>query len=284
MSFDISVKRFRAEIDKVQDLRDGALLKTAYLCASRNSEICSQVAPWDLLHNKSKPYGIFLKRELKNFEMKPATENTEAVIEKVLVITSAVAKRGKRLKKKTQDDKEIEQPLTEVTDEEVLQAFTKFNQFDLLDKYQSGELQVDPLMIKLWLGKITLKVIALPTSKQYEPWTSDIIKYMLKNKGKLSFPITRQRLWQLMRKNISGILPRKDIHNVRNPLRHFRISHLIEYYNMEPFELTTYAGWTAKTTFNRMGMMASSNLDHYAHLRWRNYFPKLLKPLATIVS
>lgn len=283
MSFDISIKKFRAAINKIEDLRDGALLKTAYLLASRNSEICSEVTPWDLLHNATKPYGVFLKRELKNFEVKPATEDTQAIIEKVLVIRTAVAKRGKRLKKK-QDDKETEQPLTEITEEEVTQAFTKYNQFDLLDKYRSGELQVDPLMIKLWLGKITLKVIALPCSLRYEPWTTDIIKYMLKNKGRLSFPITRARLWQILRKNLSDILPRKDVHNVKNPLRHFRISHLIEYYNMEPFELTTYAGWTAKSTFNQMGISASSNLDHYAHLRWKNYFPKLLKPLATIIA
>lgn len=283
MSFDISIKKFRQAVNKIKDLRDSAIIKTAYLMAARNSEICSQVTPWDLLNNATKPYGVFLKRELKQFEVKPATEEEEAVIEKVLVITSAVAKRGKRLKKKT-DDNETEQPLTVVTDEEVVQAFTKFNQFDLLDKYRSGELNVDPLMIKLWLGKITLKVIALPTSLHYEPWTTDIIRYMMKNKGELSFPITRARLWQILRKNLSNILPRKDVHNVKNPLRHFRISHLIEYYNMEPYELTTYAGWTAKTTFTQMGIVASGNLDHYAHLRWRSYFPKLLKPLDSIAK
>lgn len=279
MSFSISLKKFRETIDQIENPRDSALIKTAYLLAARNSEICSETTPFDMLHNASKPYGNFLKYEMKDFEVEPAVGKEEAIVEKALVITSAVAKRGKKIKRKTDDS---EKP-TEVSQQEIVEAFTKFGQVDLLDKIQSGEIAVDPLLIKILLGKIFLKVIALPISTIYEPWTYDILKHIQRNKGVLSFPITRSRLWQILRKSIGSILQKRDVHNVKNPLRHFRISHLIEYYQMEPFELTSIAGWTAASTFSQMGISASSQLDHYAHLSWRRYFPKLLKPLEKLM-
>lgn len=279
MSFSISVKKFRNTVDQIKSPRDSALIKMCYLLASRNSEICSETAPFDLLRNASKPYGTFLKYEMKDFVIPPADDKAKPVTQKVLVITSAVAKRGKQLKHKDDNKKP-----TEVTQAEVVEAFTKFGQMDLLDKVQSGELKVDPLLIKVLLGKIFLKIVALPISMSYEPWTYDILRHIQRNKGSLSFPMTRQRLWQVLRAKIPKLLPRKDVHNVKNPLRHFRISHLIEYYDFDPVELTTYAGWTVRSTFGQMGIAASPNIDHYAHLRWRKYFPKLLKPIADITK
>lgn len=271
----ISIRKFREAVDHIKDQRDAAIVKTAYLLAARNSEILTKATSWDFLKGESKPYGVFLKFSFAQFEVSPETDKQEAVMERVLVVTSAVAKRGKRMKKKDDTEKE---PL-QLKEEEVVEAFTKFKRTDLIDKWRSGHIKVDPLLINVLLGKISLKVVALPTSGKYEPWTIDLLKWIKTNKGKLNFDLTRVRFWQILRENLSAILPKKDKRNMRNPLRHFRISHLIEYYGFDPYDLTSYVGWTIRSTFGQLGISASPNIDAYAHLRWRMYYPKLLKPI-----
>jgi len=270
----VSLKKFRAAVDAIKDQRDATLLKTAYLLAARNSEIVTKTNPWDLLQGASKPYGIFLNYDFAQYEVTPETDKQEAVMEKALVITCAVAKRGKRMKQKDDTEKE---PL-QLKEEEIVEAFTKFRKTDLIDKWRSGQIKVDPLLIKVLLDKINLKVVALPTSRKYEPWTMDLLKWISKHR-KISFNMTRVWFWQILRDNLSGILPKKDKHTMKNPLRHFRISHLIEYYSMDPYEITSYTGWTIRSTFGQLGIAASPNIDAYAHLRWRQYFPKLLKSI-----
>lgn len=274
MSVSISIKKFRDAVDQIKDQRDSILIKTAYLLAARNSEILTETAPWDLLHNASKPYGNFLKFGFQDFEVKPETGDKSAEYEKVFVVTCAVAKRGKRLKGSKKD----RETTPELKEEEVIEALTKFKQTALLDKWQAGKLELDPMLIKILLNKTTLKIIALPTSVKYEPWTMDLLKWIRKH-GSISFKLTRQWFWQLLRDNLSGILPKKGSQSLKNPLRHFRISHLVEYYGFDPYELTTYAGWTARSTFGQLGISASANIDIYSHLKWRMYLPKLLKPL-----
>lgn len=118
--------------------------------------------------------------------------------------------------------------------------------------------------------KEMFKVIAIPTNQKYEPWTLELLKWLQKEK-KLSFDysrsgalgIVKSELWQLD----------KNIHT--HSLRHYRISHLVERYNFDPYEITTYTGWTFQSTFGRMGV-GSGQLDTYLHLTWRRYFPKLL--------
>jgi len=270
----VSLKKFRATIDQIKDKRDATILKTAYLLAARNSEILTKTGSWDFLHGASKPYGNFLDYRIAHHEVTSETEKQKAVIENVLVITCAVAKRGKRMKSKDDTEKE---PL-QLKEEEIVEAFTKFKKTDLLDKWQAGEIQINPLLIKVLLGKITLKVVALPTSPKYEPWTTDLLQWISKH-GNLNFNMTRVWFWQILRDNLSGILPKKGKHTMKNPLRHFRISHLIEYYQMDPYEITSYTGWTIRSTFGQLGISASPNIDAYAHLRWRQYFPKLLKSI-----
>lgn len=271
----ISVKKFRQVVDGIRDERDSALIKVAYLCAARNCEIITKTNPVEVLHNSSKPYGTFLNYAIEKFEVKPATEKEGSVVERVLVITSAVAKRGKRLKKQDDNEKTLE-----VTQEEVEEAFTKFGQLDLLDRYQSGDLKVNPFLVKVLLGKIFLKVVALPISPVYEPWTEDLLRWIQKSKNhKLSFDLTRRRLTQILRENLSNILPKVNKKNPRNPLRHFRLTHLAEYYNFSAMDLTTFAGWSIASASRKMGVPTSSNVDLYIHYRWQTYFPRLLKPL-----
>lgn len=281
MSFQISMKRFREAVNNIEDQRDSALIKTAYLLGARNSEILTKVNPVELLNNKTKPYGAFLKTKFANYEVAAATPEKEAVTVKTLVVSMAVAKRGKRLKK----PKEGEETTLELKEEEVIEALRKFKQPKLLKRYEAGDLEIDPLLIKVLLGEVTLRVVALPCSKEYEPWVKDLVGWMIKHRNhKLSFDLTRRRFTQILRENLSSILPKISKDNLRNPLRHYRIAHLFEYYNFNPMQITNYVGWSISSTAKQTGIPASANLDRYIHFRWQGYFPKLLKRLDTLIN
>jgi len=273
------MKRFREAINNIEDQRDSALIKTAYLLAARNSEILTKTVPVEMLNNKTKPYGAFLEWNMANYEVAAATPEKETIVQKTLVVTMAVAKRGKRLKK----PKEGEETTLELNKAEVVEALRKFKQPKLLKRYEAGDLEIDPLLIKVLLGKITLRVVALPCSMIYEPWTMDLLKW-IQNHGKLSFDLTRRRFTQILRENLSGILPKISKDNLRNPLRHWRINHLYEYYNFNAMQITNYVGWSVSSTSKQMGIPSSPNLDRYIHFRWQEYFPKLLKPLNKLTN
>jgi len=164
MSFEISIKKFRAAVDGIKNERDSLLIKTAYLLAARNCEILTKTNPVEILNNSSKPYGHFMKWKLADYEVSPSTPEKEAVVEKVLLVTMSVAKRGKRLKQKKEGEEET---TLELKKEQVIEALLKFNQTKLLDRWQAGKVQIDPLLIKVLLGKGAAKVIALPASVKY---------------------------------------------------------------------------------------------------------------------
>lgn len=280
MSLNLSIKRFRETVEKIEDPAAKIKMQIGYLLAARNSEILTETSPWDLLHNASKPYGLFMKYSFQDFQLTPADLEgirlglKEPIKEKVFVITVAVAKRGKKITKKKRESSSLE-----VSPIEVEKALTKYAQRDLLEKYRKGELKIDPLLIKVLLGEITVKSVALPTDAKFEPWTLSLLTH-LKENGKLSFPITRQWFWKNYRQALKDLLPKKSMHSIKNPLRHFRISHLINYYSFMPYEISAYSGWSIQGTFANLGMTASSNIDAYSHLMWRSYFPKLLQPIA----
>jgi hypothetical protein len=282
MSLQLSIKRFREAIEKLEDPITKIKMQIGYLLAARNSEILTETSPWDLLHNASKPYGLFMKYELQDFRLSPTDPQgmqlglKEPINEKAFVISVAVAKRGKRIteKKREQlDDKPIE-----LKPEEVQKAFAMYGQQELFEKWKKGEITVDPLLIKVLLGKITLKTVALPCNPKYEPWTLSLLRHY-KEKKTLSFPITRQWFWKNYRQALKDLLPQKSLHSIKNPLRHFRINHIIEYYGFLPYDVATYSGWTIASTFGRIGIPVSSNIDAYSHLAWRMYFPRLLLPI-----
>ena len=120
---------------------------------------------------------------------------------------------------------------------------------------------------------IVYKAIALPTHPYYEPWTIDLMRYVVKHHKKLSFDLTRQRVWQLVKENLSTLDP--TIHT--NNLRQYRLAHLRKY-GFSPYDFLLYRGWTARTGFTRFGLPPEKRV----HLRtaWQEYFPKLLKPLS----
>jgi len=118
------------------------------------------------------------------------------------------------------------------------------------------------------------KLIALPVNPKYEPWTFDLLKRIAKHKT-LSFNTSRFTALRVVRKNLSPIDPKIHTHS----LRHYRISHLMEYYNFDPYDVIAYTGWTYKSGLQKMSM-PSGFMDTYAHLSWKKYFPKLLKVAA----
>ncbi len=125
--------------------------------------------------------------------------------------------------------------------------------------------------------KLVFKSIALPTSPTFEPWTIDLLKH-IEQHGTLAFDYTRFNVNQVIHNNFRPLMP--NISTMLNPLRHLRITHLVTEYGFNPYDITSYAGWTFKTTAGQMGMAsASGQLDAYLHLAWRQYFPKLMIPI-----
>ncbi|MCJ7759674.1 hypothetical protein MUP59_00825, partial [Candidatus Bathyarchaeota archaeon] len=157
MSLEVSIKKFREAVDKIQDPETSIKVKTGYLLAARNSEILTKCVPWAILHNASKPYGLFMKYGFQDFTLTPNESQgamlgiKEPISEKAFVVTMAVAKRGKRLKKKEEpiDDTKLVQS----SPEEIEKALLLYGQKELLEKVKKGEVKVDPLLIKILLGK-----------------------------------------------------------------------------------------------------------------------------------
>lgn len=119
------------------------------------------------------------------------------------------------------------------------------------------------------------KLIGLPVEPKYEPWTLKLMSWVRKY-GTLNFDISRMTGWRIVKRWLGKLDP--DVHT--HSLRHYRITHLITEYNFDPFDLTAYAGWSFKTGMGKAGMgSVSGQLDVYAHLAWRKYFGKLLRPL-----
>ena len=117
-------------------------------------------------------------------------------------------------------------------------------------------------------GDVVYKLIALPVNPIYEPWTLDLLKW-IKQTGKISFDLSRFGASKILKKHLEQYWPGIHLHS----LRHFRCTHLSEIYGFSPMDLVTYMGWTYRTAFG------ISMLDRYMHLSWKDYFPKLLRPL-----
>lgn len=211
--------KFRYAVDHIWKPRDKIMIKIIYLTASRVSEVVTKVTPWDLEHNKTRPYGKYMDWKLDSFDKKGKGKPED--LEKVLLITSAVAKRTKKMKDDT--------------------------------------------------VRYTLKTIALPCSKKYEPWTLDIINHLIAG-GKLSFDMTRARPWNIVKEHLSGLDPHIHTHS----LRHYRLTHLMSEYDFEPAHLSVMAGWTLKTAYGQVGIQTSSMMNTYVHIAWKKYFPLLL--------
>lgn len=125
------------------------------------------------------------------------------------------------------------------------------------------------LLLKLRIAKrkrkVIFKSIALPTKPEFEPWCLDLMNFITKT-GSVTFPIVRNTAWRIVKKRL-------DIHP--HLLRHYRLTHLVDTYGFDQWDLIIYAGWTLG---GAMGVPVP--LDSYIHLDWRRYVPKLLRKIS----
>jgi len=144
-----------------------------------------------------------------------------------------------------------------------------------LDQFAVGKRAVERSLVlrlrTLKHKKPRYRSIAIPLNPLFEPWGIDIARQLVKS-GELRFNITRRRIHQIVKKRLSGLDP--DVHP--HSLRHYRLTHLVEYFGFDPYDLTIYAGWKFGT-----GLKGSSGpIDVYLHLDWRRYFGKLLRKVS----
>jgi len=139
-----------------------------------------------------------------------------------------------------------------------------------LDDYENHKaLVLKVAVLKRKKEEVIFKNIGLPCERQYEPWTVDLLKY-IKATGSVTFGITRQRVRQIIKRYFPESIGSKKRKNI---LRHYRLTHLSDFYGLSAEAIITYAGWTFSSRYR------SGQLDTYVHLDWGKYFPKLLKKL-----
>lgn len=154
-----------------------------------------------------------------------------------------------------------------------------------LNSYGRGQNYVKVLVLRLPVLKrkgkrgsqIFFKSIGLPVRTilnkdsdepkivDFEPWSMDLLR-LIRQYGAVKFPLTRRSVHNIIHKHLD--FP-EGMKGVKNPLRHLRITHLINDYGFTAEETILYSGWS----FKKIG----GQMDSYAHLNWRLYFPKLLK-------
>jgi len=125
-----------------------------------------------------------------------------------------------------------------------------------------------------------MKSVAIPVDPEYEPWALDILKWALDHQKRVNFDLTRWAIWHIVSKNLKPLLDplrearhKRDKEMIRNPLRHFRLTHLVDVYGFDGYDQTLVSGWTYRT-----GLQMSGMIDQYTHLNWRHYINKLLVP------
>ncbi len=162
-----------------------------------------------------------------------------------------------------------------------------------LETFELGDIKTEAAVFTVRTAKRDGKIrkIALPLTKEYEPWTEQLYAYYMQHKDDKVFPFTRQKAWDYAQKTFSGLsypIEKYNQYEVKNPkpkpvrahmkpfrthaLRHLRATELIETFGFTGFDLSVYGGWTLRSMVG-----VGSAMSRYAHLDWRRYFPKLLK-------
>jgi hypothetical protein len=143
------------------------------------------------------------------------------------------------------------------------------------DKMEDG---TELLLIPLHILKRTnrpLRPVALPLGG-YDPWAD----YLVRCFGRLKdtdpiLPFTRRELCGLIERY--GFSEVSKTEGRKNPLRHIRTNHLFSYYHFQPNEVTIYCGWDMASSSRAFG--GSGSLAEYAHFRYTEYVPKLLRKI-----
>ena len=168
--------------------------------------------------------------------------------------------------------------------------YGKYMSWELADFQTSNGSKEKALLITLATAKRRLKtkeqkeqgfipkVIAIPCMPYYEPFTEELLRWLAKG-NTLSFPLTRRSIYRIVKQNLMNLEPKVKPHS----LRHWRITHLVEKYQFNPYDLTAYAGWSVRHSFGAVGIPVTPQLEIYYHSAWQYYFPKLLKPIQEVI-
>lgn len=116
------------------------------------------------------------------------------------------------------------------------------------------------------------RVVALPCKLEYEPWIFDLLKHREDNNRRLSLDLTRQRVGQIVKKELRML----DSTVNPNKLRKYRIVHLVKEYGFDQIDLMTFLGMKMKTSRELKELKI---IDTSHDSAWKRYFPKLLKPI-----
>ena len=87
-----TLREFRAAVDRLTNRKEAAIIKMIYLTASRCSEVCTKVTPWEKSHETTREYGKGLNCSIENYDL------GEGKKEKLLLVNILVAKRLKKPK------------------------------------------------------------------------------------------------------------------------------------------------------------------------------------------
>jgi integrase len=148
-----------------------------------------------------------------------------------------------------------------------------------LDKFKKEK---DVLLIKVALAQRrqslpSHKIIALPIHPDFEPWTLDLLKRIGRNK-KLEFDLTRVTVNKIVRERLSPLLGRE----IRaKDLREFRLEHLANLYDFDPYDLAAIAGLNLKKNLILIDK-AAKKTETLTRLALDRYLPKLFRPLAEL--
>lgn len=160
------------------------------------------------------------------------------------------------------------------------------------DNFAIGDINEEAAIFTLRTAKRGGKIrkIALPLNQKYEPFTKELVGYYEKFGNTPVFNFTRQVLYNYASELFRGLTyyieaytfkdstgnktPIKPHHKpfATHALRHLRASELMEYYGFSGLSLSIYGGWTLRSMIG-----VGSSMSRYAHLRWQQYFGKLLK-------
>ena len=90
----ISIKKFRNEVEAIEDDKARTVIEAYYILAARLCELSAVTNPCEMKIGASRPYGLFNTFSLENFEVTPADtpilpRGMNAITGKALVITVA---------------------------------------------------------------------------------------------------------------------------------------------------------------------------------------------------
>ena len=149
--------------------------------------------------------------------------------------------------------------------------------------YDVKVLKIRMVVLKRKAKNVFLRTVALPMSDVFEPWSLGVNAYIqaLPENAPL-VDLHNNTVNKILHKHgfydIVKQMTREDL--IRNPLRHIRYNHLVDYYGFDPWQAPLFFGHKLETAMSGSGGPA----DAYASLAWRRYFPALLKPLPKVES